>query len=285
MKQFSVQSIVFNLAGVAIVLYVSGYIVTSLFKHEVTPVCSQRYTGGGEQFSLQTAQGVPLSPIELQARVPTREWGLLKNARVVQSTDKKSSYLQVSLGKSNGEHHEADASDESARDGVGFVWNPTNLEGARSACLSYRVFLPKNFPFDDSGTLPGLFGLNDLADLDVPQPNSGLVTRAGWQRGGTLGLALSTPVAAGQWLGGHSGQWPVDRWVSIEQEIVLNTPAKADGVVRLWVDGDLKVDNAAANLGAKAENTLSGVVADFGYNQEMAREARLTISPFIVQRQ
>ena len=41
---------------------------------------------------------------------------------------------------------------------------------------------------------------------------------------------------------------PKGRWVRIEQELVLNTPGQADGIARLWLDGDLKAEGTGLKL-------------------------------------
>ena len=71
----------------------------------------------------------------------------------------------------------------------------------------------------------------------------------------------------------------------IEQEVVLNSKDKANGQVRLWIDGELKVETTAMNLGSAEHTTLSGVVADIGYNRDRSQSGRLTLSPFLIQKQ
>jgi len=286
--RLSLNTVLFNAAGVGILLFLGVYMTNSFFHSEEIPVCRARY-GNGLQFSLQSPSGKKLSNIELQARVPTREWGLLNNARVVESQDGKAQYLQVAVGSAarsepSAGQDDADDSGANASDGVGFVWAPPSLEGARAACLSYRLFLPKDFSFDVAGRLPGLYATRALADLDDKAVQSGFVSRLGWQKGGSVGVALRTPESPDTWLGTRKGSWPVGRWVDISQEVVLNAPGKSDGLVRVWTDGALQVEKTGLNLGVN-EGSLSGVVADLGYTQKSPAPARLTISPFIIQRQ
>ena len=287
MSQKNLNTIIFNVAGLGLVVFLGGYMINAALHKETIPSCSKRY-GNGQQFSLQGTDGAAMSPIELQARLPTREWGLLKSARVV--TDKSAAYLQVALGP-----HEADAQQtpdpedaearEKPRDGVGFIWHPQNFSAARSACLSYRVYLPKDFPFEQRGTLPGLYATEDVAELDESQPKTGFVSRIGWEKGGATGINLRTPLTAGMWMPARATSWPVNRWVTVEQEVVLNAPEKANGIVRLWIDGQLKIENVGLNLGANEETALSGVVSDVGYSETSAKPSRVTLSPFIVQGQ
>lgn len=280
----SFNTIVFNVAGLGILVIVAGYMVTSLFHVEQTPMCTARY-GNGQQFALQNSEGEGLSPLELQARLSVREWGVLTNARIVETADKQAQYLQVALGKVTDENAAEPSDDETASPagGVGFVWQPSNLENAKAACLSYRIYMPKDFAFETGGTMPGLYAAGDVADLDQAQPQAGFVSRLGWQKDGGAGIALQTPETSGMWLAPRQLAWPQNRWVAIAQEVVLNTPGQSDGVMRLWLDGQLVIDQKGMNLGAIAETGITGVVADVKYNQQSAANGRLTMSPFVVQ--
>lgn len=281
MKQIELKPILFNAAGLGVLLVVGGYVVNSFFTSEIVPRCSTRYADG-QQFSLQSTKGEPLSSLELQARLPQREWGLLDNARVVQATDKSSFYLQVAMTPKTSE--EDVETEKTWTNGIGFVWQPQGLAGARGGCLSYRVYLPNDFSFSGPGSLPGLYGAEDVTQLNDMQPKSGFVTRIGWQKDGVAGIELRTPTTAGHWIGVKTVKWPTNRWVTIEQEIVLNAPGKNNGQVRLWLDGELRAEATNLNLGATDTTTLSGVVSDIGYNRDQSLVGRLTLSPFVVQK-
>ena len=289
MKQSSLNSVLFNVAGLGLVVFLGAYMIQAALHTETVPRCSTRY-GNGQQFSLQNGAGVPMTPIELQARLPSREWGLLSNARVVSAVD-KGSLLQVALGLTpearERAKREADPDEEveKVRDGVGFLWRPQNIEESRSACLTYRVYLSKGFAFDGRGTLPGLYAVEEGANIDASQPEQGFVSRLGWDQAGSIGVSLKTPLTAGMWIPARGFQWPVNRWVTVEQEVVLNTPQKRDGVVRIWVDGALKIEHTGLDLGAAEGAGLGCVVADIGSTEQVAVPARVTLSPFIVQAQ
>lgn len=282
----SFNTIVFNASGLAIAVFVAGYMASSFFHVETIERCTARY-GNGQQFSLRTAQGAPLSPLELQARLPVREWGVLHRSRVVEANDKKASFLQIALGPMQPK----DAAEEVAvaepeRDGVGFIWQPSNLAGRKSACLSYRLFIPKDFSFEKQGTLPALFALSEADTVDSPQPSAGFISRLGWQRGGGLGLELRSPSSPGQWLLPRRWVWPQNQWIEVEQEVVLNTPEKANGLIRVFANGGLVIDEQNLNLGAQTDLAISGVVADVGYHGDKGGPAgRITLSPFVVQAQ
>lgn len=286
MKPLNLNSVLFNVAGGGLVVFLAGYMIQSALYTEKVPACSARY-GNALQFSLQNGEGNPMTPIELQARLPSREWGLLTKARVVAASD-KSPFLQVALGLSHEQterEQERESGEEVDRlqDGVGFLWRPQSLEKARAACLTYRVFLSKDFSFEGRGTLPGLYSAKSDADVDASQPQQGFVSRLHWDQAGSVAVSVKTPLTAGHWLPARGTQWPVNRWVSVEQEVILNTPQKADGTIRVWIDGQLKIENAVLDLGAAGEAGLSGVVADIGAIDRGNSAARITLSPFVVQ--
>ena len=78
--------------------------------------------------------------------------------------------------------------------------------------------------------------------------------------------------------------WPANRWVDLEQEVVLNEPGKANGIVRLWVNDELRVDAKGLNLGANDRNRSQVLLPTLAI-QPKATSNRLTMSAFIVQRQ
>ncbi len=47
------------------------------------------------------------------------------------------------------------------------------------------------------------------------------------------------------------------RWYCLEQEIILNTPGRQDGVMRFWVDGALLINNTAADVRGSSSSPLS----------------------------
>lgn len=286
MKNANVNTILFNAAGIGLVVFLGGYMVYSALHKDAVPQCSVRY-GDGQQFSLQKGEEA-FSPIDLQARLPAREWGLLQNARVV--VDKNAAFLQIAVGHQDHSDEtnrdpDAEEEDKHGRDGVGFIWQPQNLRGVHSGCLTYRVYMSQDLGFEQRGTLPGLYGVANPEHIDMPSFEKGFLTRIGWDRGGFAGVTLKSPQTLGMWIPAKGYTWPANRWVQVEQEVVLNTPNKTDGIVRLWMDGVLRLEHKGLNLGASEGLSLSGVVSDVGYSETGGKSARVTLSPFVVQGQ
>ena len=281
MKQQKLESILFNLAGGFVVLTVVGYIASAELRGKVVQQCSARMQPG-QQFSLENGKGQLLSPIELQAQSGSREWGVLNNTRNIKAAGAPlGKAIEVNI-KATGNEDQAD------QNGLGFVWPVNALAKANSACLSYSAFLPGGFKFPEPGYLPGLFAGSDLNTLDQIPPVGGAVARMGWVSGGELGVEVRAPGTNGYWVGasnlsGANTYWPTGRWVAIEQEVKLNTPGKTDGLVRVWVDGELKVEALELDLRGSDHFALSGVVSDIGYARTASDAVAIQVSPFIVQ--
>ena len=186
--------------------------------------------------------------------------------------------MQVSLAST-------DVDDETARNGVGFTWQSAELAKATSACLSYRVFLPASFAFAKPGYLPGLYAASDIAELDAKTPTDGFVARVGWTQGGDSGVEVRSVGAGTLWQGAtvESEPWPLGRWVPVEQEIALNSKGAGDGILRLWIDGKLRIENRSLALKSDSSPGFSGVVADIGYAHTAGDPVTLKVSPFVVQ--
>jgi hypothetical protein len=276
MQRQELESVVFNIAGGFVVLTVVGYMAASELKSRAAPQCTARFAPG-QHFSLENSKGQLLSQIEMQGQSGSREWGVLKNTRVIKAAGApQGKALEVKLSSTENE-------DRGDQNGLGFVWLVSALSKAQSACLSYSAFIPAGYTFPEAGFLPGLFGGDSTAALDQVPPVGGAVARMGWVSGGELGVEVRTPEFDGFWLGAANLYWPRGRWVAIEQEVKLNTPRQSDGVVRVWVDSELKIERKNLDLRGSDQFALSGVVADIGYARSASEPVVLQVSPFVVQ--
>jgi hypothetical protein len=275
MTRQTILNLIFNAIGVLIGLTVLWYVVTSLVLTKTEAPCSARYPAP-TRFSLRTSAGALMSPIELQARVGLREWGVIRNAKVVAAPDTPSgAALEVKL---------ASVPDTAATNrpanGVFFRWHPTGAREATAACLSYRVWLADDFAFGDGGLLPGIIGGPPGAAARDPNSRERVGTRPQWRRGGEGELDAAsmgsgyTPVSLRRF------PLPKGRWMHVEQELVLNTPGAADGIARLWIDGQLKAENTQATLRKDKNVTILGVLADIGYVRKPTKPGTLRLTPF-----
>ncbi|MFF5143640.1 polysaccharide lyase [Streptomyces sp. NPDC013157] len=105
--------------------------------------------------------------------------------------------------------------------------------------LRYYVRFPKYFDFVKGGKLPGLYGGTVTSGRRIPDGANGLSTRYMWRTHGAAEVYayLPTSVAHGTSLGRGSWDWPLGRWVCVEQAVRLNRPGHFDGNVTVHVDG------------------------------------------------
>jgi hypothetical protein len=217
--------------------------------------CGTRYPSV-TQMSLQKPTGEAMSPAELQARAGNGERGVLEKASVIKVVGAPAPLaLSVEIGGN-------------ADTGASFFWAPGGLQKATSACLSYQVFLPKDFDFAKGGQLPGLFGIARNAN------QRGFATRFTWDEAGNIGVEanlsdydlaapLTDPVR-------YSSQSPMPRgrWVQLEQEITLNTPNAQNGMLRLWVDGRLKHEDNTVAWRGNGGLSITGARTEVSYRND-----------------
>src|SRR6185312_13651123 len=115
MRNASSSALIFNMSGSAVLLTVIAYIGYAVFHRDVVSPCATRYAAG-KQFAFDDQSGHFLTPIELQGRAGSRQWGILKNAEIVNSGDEAgSASLRVALQPAADDDHPS-------RNGAGFVW-------------------------------------------------------------------------------------------------------------------------------------------------------------------
>lgn len=229
-RQFKVSSgTLYGFAGGIFGILTVGLMIQSQLAPETYPACSERYANAG-MFELERPTGDVLSPAEVQSRLAGREWGVLQNIAIkpdLTSVGKVSMTVKFNAGGT------VNHATRTASGGFGFNWQPSYLQKASSACLSYSVRLPSDFKFANGGTLPGLFGKSSEATANDTATFS---TRMRWLEGGKLGIQPVTPQERLGQLVPLAPNWlrmPLDQWVPFEQEVVLNTPGQADGILRV----------------------------------------------------
>lgn len=278
MAQANIKSILFNAGGIGMLLFAGGYIVTSAFTTERIESCSHRYPAG-MQFALDGPSGAALTPNELQGMLGWRQWGITENAKVTGlSNAPGKKVLRVNLKDVMPDEGTI------AKNGIGFFWPVEKVRTVRAACMSYRVYLPSDFKFEAAGRLPGLAGDSSGIDAMRNGDPASFAARVGWSPDGTVGTEVLTPDAVRTWRIGRKGVvWPVGTWVTVEQEIVLNTPDKSDGAVRLWLDGSLVIDESDLSLRGAPGSGFAGVVSDIGLLGAIKSTPKLFISAPLVQ--
>lgn len=105
--------------------------------------------------------------------------------------------------------------------------------------LRYYVRFQQGFDFVKGGKLPGLYGGTVTSGRRIPDGTNGFSTRYMWRRNGAgeVYAYLPTSVAHGTSLGRGSWYFAPGQWISLEQDVRLNTPGESNGSVTVWVNG------------------------------------------------
>ena len=272
---------IMQISGGAIAAALIGYLVVSYTWFNDAPVgCMDGYQQA-IRFGLQNSDGLPLSTIELQAQAGPSEQGLMQNAKVVNAESAPMPrVLEVKLGR-------ADASNVQSPIGVHFPWRPESSHSTNSACLRYSVRLPENFDFAHAGTLPGLFGGPAPDRFEQAGAESGFALRTRWGKDGDAQFVAESKAV------GDNGRYFINRpgtirlasghWVTLEQELKMNTPGQRDGEMHVWMNGKKVVEKKGLKLREEDTFGIDGVAVTIGLSgkpQDVPEsEARLMISP------
>lgn len=253
----------------------------SVYQAEV-PSCVHRYETA-EVLSMRDNGARKFSVADLQARLSGNDWGLMQHARVVaRDGDRRKLGLRIALpaGAEHGGRYEQPGS------GAGFTWLPRRIKGANAACLSYDVKLGADFSFDASGVLPGLVARDErTGEVVLSFPLAWLESRQAAVRLQRTNKNQVVNIPAGR----RHFVLPRNRWVSLDQEVILNTPGRANGVVRLWVNGALWIEKTGLILRQQSDTVLVGVRADTHYVGSVLHWAaapkatEVDLSPFVVR--
>ena len=266
-----------NAVGGLSMIVVAGFFAYELTRSREIGPCGSRFNTVTEMALLKQG-GEPMSPAELQARLGVGEIGVLEKGSVVSLRDGPT---KVALNVAVGGPVEADT-------GLSFYWSPGVMGRVPTACLSYDVFLPVEFDYSRGGRLPGLFGGN-FAGISAASQNS-VGIHLLWDERGQIGIEGVVPGAAGTSdvsliRYGSEFELPRGRWVRIDQEIGLNNPGDEDGILRLWIDGRVKLEDKTVVWRPDATLAMTGAWADIGYlsfggvERSAHKYANIIISP------
>ncbi len=230
--------------------------------------CRVRYDNA-VQWSLLRDDGQLLTPSDLQARLGASEWGVLDRVNVVKINHGPGTALAVDLAprRSATQSH-----------GAGFEWGPQSAGPVAAACASYAFKLDPQFDFAAGGRLPGLLGGPAGSDRTTPEAFS---ARLVWDDAGRLSILSQAPGGARPLTNErHTAELPRGRWVSVDQEVILNTPGQSDGVLRVWLDGRLGFESHKVAFRTDAGAAVRGILAEVAYARQPA--ARDGASPVLV---
>lgn len=202
---------------------------------EITSPCSRRYD---RVWSFDLPEGADREEIEdviaSRAEKIDRVWGVKENVAIQpgeHGPSMKVRYPKNSINPSSDDDHPLG--------GAGFVAKLAP-SGTTEACLRYHIRFEDGFEFMRGGKLPGLYGGDAPSGGQSVDGTNGFSMRLMWRRDGegeVYAYVANKRKKYGESVG--RGNWVFDtgRWIEVEQEIVLNDPDEADGIVRLWIDG------------------------------------------------
>jgi hypothetical protein len=252
----------------------------SIFLPSTTPPCDDRYANS-IAFRLER-DGTVLTGADILSRVGNSSIGVIENVVVVRPKDKRiPAAMRINL---RSRPASPDGSVES-KAGMAFPWQPRPVQNEAAACLSYNVFLYDDLEFQGNGILPGLQGVDQSG-----QTRDRFVAHLAWRQDGLLGVTLAVtannePQTVN--LDSRGFIFPRGQWIKIDQEVILNSPGQDNGILRVWIDGELAIEREDIGYRAKLEVGMSGVAANVSYGAADAiawapSDTKIWISPLQV---
>jgi hypothetical protein len=245
--------VAFNVAAVLVSsAAVAGALKSLLFAPAIEP-CNTRYPSSAI-LALERG-GVVLTPSDLQSGLGGKDEGVAENVAIERLKEgPAAAAMRVTLAPTR-----EPAGGEPLVGGMRFPWEPRAIAKQASACLAYHVRLPAEFEFRGGGVLPGLVGGDGGGD--------GFTARLAFDGKGRL--AVKDRITQGgetrTRVAGEDIELPRGRWFRLEQEVVLNTPQRDDGLLNVFIDGRLALAQKSQVFRATGAVTITGVAADVGY--------------------
>jgi hypothetical protein len=279
MTKLSQTGLLLNGAAVLLIITSVSVVLRSAFVGDQVAPCRERFANA-VRFSLES-NGEAISAAQMQGELANTDWGLTSGANVVKLTSGPARHV-LELDLASAPSVSKDKSAERA--GIGFEWAPQSFSRQQAACLNYSVFVPKGFTFGQGGRLPGLLGGSGNERGDVA---AGFSTRYTWSADGALDVYAQLPgLGDGRPLGVKIGTFALrpGKWTELEQEVVLNAPGQADGILRVWQDANLVLEKKNLVFRTKPSVALSGVLAEAAAGAAPAQPDRgpqkIRITPF-----
>jgi hypothetical protein len=288
--KFKVSGMMLFNAGVALfLLATAGIAARSMLVKEPPAQCSARYSQA-LLYPWSRADGQAFAAADLQAKLGGFDWGVIDNVRFIEGAPVVSKVaIEVGLPK-DAPRAAGDRTPVTRRSGMGFTWQPVRIKDATSACLGYGVWVPADMDASNGLTLPGLFGMADTEPLGDRAPV--FSTRMRWREDQRIEVVAVTPDSPG----GYSLQVDPNytklqrgRWMRIEQEVALNTPGRKDGLLRVWVDGEFKLERTDLAYRQDPAQGIRGVDASVYYSRPnhawmpSPKDGAVRLSPFEIR--
>lgn len=166
-----------------------------------------------------------------------QSWGLENIKIIADPTGRFARVLRVTYPKGSASPTVA-RGDDAPLGGAQFIAD-LGLPPRDALHLRYYVRFDESFKFVKGGKLPGLVGGSINSGRKIPDCRNGFSTRFMWRRkgDGEVYAYLPTSVDHGTSLGRGNWIFRPGTWHALEQEVVLNTPGRSDGCIRVWFEG------------------------------------------------
>lgn len=279
-------TMLFNAGAAIFIATTVGVTLRHQFIKDPVPLCSARYQNA-MVYPWSRGNGQPFTSADLQAKLGGYDWGVIDNVSFVEKAPVLSKVaMEIALPKDG--PRVAGAAPAARKSGVGFAWQPSRVKDATSACLGYNVFLPADIEIGSGITLPGLFGNEDTEPLGERVP--AFTMRMRWRDDGRLDVVNATTEGSGVFnVDPQRTRIARGRWTRIEQEVVLNTPGRKDGLLRVWIDDELKLELTNAVFRQDAAHGFRGVDASVHYSRPnhawapSPKDTRIRLSPLEIR--
>jgi hypothetical protein len=137
-----------------------------------------------------------------------------------------------------------------------------SLKPGKEYILEYRIRFDGDFPFTRGGKIPGLAGGNTPTGCVSTDPN-GFSARMMWRTNGQLVAYLYD-----QNQGGDCGNnittnlnFKGSQWYSMKERVRLNTGRNNNGILQIWVDGNMVINRSNIQYMAEtATNRINSVL-------------------------
>ena len=164
--------------------------------------------------------------------------------------------------------------------------------------IRYYVKFEKGFDFRLGGKLPGIMGGGDSwtrSGGQQPDGSNGWTLRFMWREGGEIVIYAYLPKSQnGKW---GRKEWGQDittgvystpgQWYCIEQYVNIGTPGKDDGVLKVWMNNELKifiddlrfwnVENNFGKIGGIYFSTFHGKITNVRFTRLRIEPGRLIL--------
>lgn len=127
--------------------------------------------------------------------------------------------------------------------------------------LRYYLKFAENFNFVKGGKLPGIFGGTAVSGDRIPDGTNGFSTRYMWREHGDGEVDAYLPTSKSYGTSFGRGKWKFEpgKWQLLEQEVILNSPGKNNGELRVWFNQKLVLEEKNLYFRSTTDLKIEGI--------------------------